>query len=656
MRADAPTPRSRDAGAPSRSSDQGRVIGAAVLGAVITAIWIWWPLEAGGFFPSVYLPGALLLYGALAVLLPSAPVPVSRSGPHVVALLALFGLVAWTGLSILWSPARDVALDDAQRTLIYPAAFAAGLWMSVLLGRRAILTLAPWGAASVAVASMALIKLFGIVDIDEAFINGTLEYPFEYRNATAAYFVLSAIVLVGLAARRRSPLALGGIAIGFAVVSLSLAILGQSRGSVLALGAGILGLLAFYPDRVRVLGAMLAAALPTALIGPKLLEPFAAASDEEPVVPVLEQVLAVLPIAAVGGGLLAVLIGWLARVYRARSEREPGEGSDPDTGRRTPTAIGVAVILVVGILLAGVGGAFDDASKELTRGFDRLADGGDTRFTYTGGNRADFYRVALEQLSSQPIKGEGSGSFRTSYAMERDSFELPRDAHSLELETLGELGLIGFALLMVAVGAAALAAWRSRKHGTDAAILTAVALAAGVAWFAQASLDWFTSIPGLTAPVIALLGAAAGPAARDERDAERRRWRILPLLVLILAAAIAIPTYLADRYTLRAAANWRADPAAAFAALDRAASLNPLADTPLQVEAQIARATNASDQALQALAEAKQRQPDEWRTYLLTATVYGSDDPAAARAELRRARELNPMSPEVSALKRKLSE
>lgn len=91
-------------------------------------------LENGAFFESVAYPGAILLLLTLAMLLISAPLRLAVKGPHTIALAAILGLFAWTLLSLLWTPARDIALEDAGRLLIYAASFLAGLILASLLG------------------------------------------------------------------------------------------------------------------------------------------------------------------------------------------------------------------------------------------------------------------------------------------------------------------------------------------------------------------------------------------------------------------------------------------------------------------------------------------------------------------------------------------
>ena len=82
------------------------------------------------------------------------------------------------------------------------------------------------------------------------------------------------------------------------------------------------------------------------------------------------------------------------------------------------------------------------------------------RFTSGGGNRYDYWRIAWHQFVDHPLDGVGAGNFDRTYFLERRTDEDVRQAHSIELQTLGETGLIG---------AIALAAFSSRYSSASGA-------------------------------------------------------------------------------------------------------------------------------------------------------------------------------------------
>lgn len=620
--------------------DTRSAIVAATLLVILTALAIWWPLKAGGFFPTVFLPGAILLYAALVVLLVAAPLPLRLSRSHWMALGGLLALAIWTATTIGWTPAQDIGLEDAQRTMTYPVAFFAGLWLSALLRNRPALALAPWIVGAVVVAVVTGLQVLGAERANEVIDpDGTLEFPFGYRNANALFFLLCCVLLVGSASRRGAHLAVQMLAGAGTAACLSLAILCQSRGSVLAVGAGALVLLALFPHRLRLAAIGVASIAPTLALLPELLDPFAAASDDQPVLAPMQEAVRLIPLAALAAALLVAMVSLALHRWGRRTAR-PTDGAPR---WRLWSAGGLAAAAAIAALAI------------VADPLDRLSDltGGDasTRYTYTGGlGRTDYYAVAFDQFQDAPLWGEGSGSFRTRYALERDTDELPRDAHSLELETLGELGLVGTVLLLVAAVGLVAGAWKARSVSDESKAIAATALAVAAAWTAQASIDWFSSFPALTTLVLALLGIAAGPLAHRTTTSPGRRVRAVAVAPLVVATLIAAPTFVSERYTLQAASSWQQDPDRAFDRLDRAADLNPLADTPLQVKAQIARNIDQPELAQEAIDEAEQRQPEEWRSYLIEATILAERRPLAAREQLRRASELNPLSPEVEGL------
>ena len=57
--------------------------------------------------------------------------------------------------------------------------------------------------------------------------------------------------------------------------------------------------------------------------------------------------------------------------------------------------------------------------------------------------------MALDAFRADPLKGSGAGTYRLVWERNRANDENTNEAHSLYLETLGELGLVGAILLAV---------------------------------------------------------------------------------------------------------------------------------------------------------------------------------------------------------------
>ena len=118
------------------------------------------------------------------------------------------------------------------------------------------------------------------------------------------------------------------------------------------------------------------------------------------------------------------------------------------------------------------------------------------------GDRPAYWNVALADASEHVVLGSGAGSFDDYWLEHRPIPADVRDAHSLYLETAAELGIVGLALLLVALGAPLAAAARARENQ-----LVATAAAAYVAFLVHAGLDWDWEMP-----VTTFAGLACGAA------------------------------------------------------------------------------------------------------------------------------------------------
>ena len=166
----------------------------------------------------------------------------------------------------------------------------------------------------------------------------------------------------------------------------------------------------------------------------------------------------------------------------------------------------------------------------------------------------------------------------------------------------------------------------------------------------QASYDWLWNYPGVTAPAVFLLGAAAAPAILDPEFSLTRPARRGAAALLAVLALLAIPLYLSARFLKDAYAKAATDPAAALDELRSSARWNPLDADPLVIRASIESREGESAAAIADLGNAIGREPDNFEAHLLLARQLASGEPAAAKEELARARELNPTDPAVEKL------
>ncbi|PTL56651.1 O-antigen ligase family protein [Paraconexibacter algicola] len=473
----------------------GLLRGGLLAGPVVLAFF------SGGFFdgPRLWaLAGCWALVVAAAVLAP-APLPRRRAGLLAVAGLGL--LVAWTGVSRAWAPLDDPAGDDLERTLLYLGALLAA---AMLLGRRRDARTAELAVGGGAL----LVTLYGlsgrlvpwlVEQSASVSAGGRLEQPLTYWNAQGALAAIGAVVAVRVAGDRTRPDALRAAA-GAAAAPLAAGVyLSFSRGAVLALGCGLLVLLACAPTfgQLRALGVaaltsvplLVASALSDAV---RALEGDAGTRDAQGAI-----VLAVLLGCVVAAALLTATVARREAADGARSGRLPL----PGRGLGAAVAVLCVVAVVVPVVVAP-GGPQDPAFGAQTQ-----------RFTDVGSNRDRYWDVALRAFADHPVAGVGSGGFAVEWQRERDVPDPVRDAHSLPLETAAELGLVGLlALALFVVGVARCARTVQREDPA----LAAGACAALTVWAVHACLDWDWEMPALTLPVLLLTGSLIARADRAE--------------------------------------------------------------------------------------------------------------------------------------------
>jgi len=154
-------------------------------------------------------------------------------------------------------------------------------------------------------------------------------------------------------------------------------------------------------------------------------------------------------------------------------------------------------------------------------------------FSLSGDGRADLWRAAWHQFESRPLLGGGAGSFEQYWRAHRPNTLEVRDAHSLYLETLAELGIVGLGLLLLLLGLPFLAA--RHRHVP----VVAAALGAFTAFLVHAAVDWDWELPAVTLAGLAC-GAAALVAVRDEGV---RRELGSPLRYGLAAVVVAVGAF-----------------------------------------------------------------------------------------------------------------
>lgn len=632
--------------------------GAALLVLVPGVLVAAFGFQAGGFFAGTVAAGAIVLGLALVVRITLAEHPLANlSVPFVVAAAALALFAVWTLVSSIWSDAPARALVEYDRVLLYLLAFV----LVGALGRTP--DRLRWAIRSVAIAAVVVCAcgfvtraLPDVWSVPLSVNNERLGYPLTYWNALgllAAIGIVLCFALTSDARESRVGRVLGAAALPLLAATLLLTF---SRGAVVAAFAGLVVVIAV--GRPGALLSGLAVAVPSVLValnGAYEADLLAQADYSTPAAMVQGHDLAQLVVicvlaAAAARALLLLLDAGFARVAlpdRLRCRE----------WRWAANAAPAALVLVAAIALGAPGeisSRYDGFFNE--RAADTTTDVRDRLLAVGNNGRLDHWQAAMEGYRADRLRGDGAGTYALRWDRDRTTTFQAEDGHSLYVEVLGELGLVGIALLAIAL-LLILGAFARLARGPDRMIGAAL-FAAGLTWALHAGVDWHWEMPAVTAWVFAAGGLAlAGrvdpslPAAYACEPGQRRLRRVLALgsagrivaaIGVLLVLLVPLSIHRSQAPLLEAARAWsRGDCATA---IDRAlASRDALAVRP-EPHVLIGYCDVRLGQprlAVRALERAVALDPHNWETHYGLALVRGAAglDP---RPQARVAVRLNP--------------
>jgi hypothetical protein len=631
-------------------------------------------LRFGGYHPrhAGWLVLVLAAWACVEAARGRLSAPRSASG---VATFALLGLVAWTALSISWADfSRHDAWVEAMRAAGYAAMFVLG--GALLASARTFTQYATLTGAGIGVLGIATAVRLRTDDSPlQSFVAGRLDWPVGYAPGQAGLYLFGMLLLLGVAtaaeqrwrlARATRELAIGAGAMGLAGLCGALALLAQSRGTLPALAIGVLVSLVASPHRVSWLVRFGVVAAAIALARHQLGDPFTTQFDlrqapftkgadapallaaaESAAHAAAGAALVIALVIAAAGAALVPLGVWLSDRAGALELRAGASFTGP---------LLVAIVALTGTLLVLSADTKGSPGAWVAEQWDgcvhppeRVNDPGvgSSYFANAGTGRCDYYRVALKSSGERPLRGLGAGNFRGEYVRERETAEEPRVVHSLPLQWLAELGIVGLALGGTLVGCVAWAAARFVRSGPGRDASFAGAIGALGYWFAHASIDWLWQLPAVSLPAIALAGglvACVSPAQRHVRTAVAAP---IAAGVLLAMVALVLPITMAD-LKLRQARDpklQKREPKAALAAARDAQSFDPTWGEAAITEAALRFAAGQKREAADAARRAVRLEPRSWSTQYRASGLIGLDDTAEGRAAFLAARRLNPNLP-----------
>lgn len=607
------------------------------------ALTVYLAFNAGGYFPSEPAALATILLVVLAGRLLLAADPLAGLGRGVMlaaAALALF--VVWTLSSGSWSGAHGRALVEADRPLLYVV-------ILVLFGslgsdaRRLSWMIRGLALAAVVVCATALTTrlLPGVWPIDYESISPRLSYPITYWNTLGLLAALGMVLCFGMTSSEREPRAVRVLSCAALPLLGSALLLTLSRGSILAV---ILGLVVFaVVGHPRALLSGLIASVPTTAIAVA----YAYHSD------LLVSKEGLTRAARDQGETLAIVVALCvlgAVLLRMLLLRLDSALTTVALARRARRAVLIGGVVAVGVALTATAIAVD-----LPRQYDQFvhseavtAAGAKTDLRQRLGDsssngRVTQWRVAVAQFERTPLRGRGAGTNELVWNQHRPYDGILRDGHSLYLEVLAELGVVGLALILTTI-ITILVGVALRIRGPHRAVYATV-FSAGLAWAIAAGYDWHWEMAVVTLWFFALGGMAIARAGSAGAARSPAFWLRCAGAGLCCTLALLLPLRVAvsqDRLqtSLDAFLTGQCDTAvdAAHASLRAVGSRSQ----PYEVLAYCALVDARPTMAVRRMDEAVRRDPDNWRLQYGLARMQamtGRDPRQAVRAALR----LNPL-------------
>ncbi len=473
------------------------------------ALTIYLGFDGGGYFPPATGVACAVLAIALVVRLTLAERPLEGFGLGAALVTAALGLFAvWALVSSSWSdsPARAVAEFDRALLYMLMLALLATLPRTTETARTVMFGIAG-GMTLLCMSGLATRVLPDVFPIAPNVLDQRLSYPVTYWNGVGLVAALAIVFATHLTSSAREHVAARVTAAAFLPLLAATLYFTFSRASIVVMVVGVVGYVVLA--RPRGLVPALIAVVPPTIIAvvwaynADLLarpDPTTAAAVDQG-----HEVFIVLVLCALAAGAVRY-----ALIHMGLDERL----LKIDVPKRTRN---VFVATTAGVLLLAAGTAWIafDMNDRISRQYEKFKEGdvirasedARERLTAVGNNgRIQHWEEAIDAFSSDPLKGTGAGTYELTWAQNRPSDFTVRDGHSLYLETLSELGLVGGVLLVLALGGILVAlGMRAGGHGRG---LWSALFIAGCVWALHAAQDWVWELPAVTAWLFAAGGIA----------------------------------------------------------------------------------------------------------------------------------------------------
>ncbi|MDQ6836647.1 MAG: O-antigen ligase family protein [Actinomycetota bacterium] len=508
--------------------------------------------DAGGYYPGPPAYVAVVLCVVMVVRVTMADNPLEgMSRALAIGCVAMAGFALVTLLSAAWSHAPGLALVKFDLALVY-------LLAMVLFGSvartpsrlRWMLRGLALGIVVICGCSLATRLLPDVFPTTYQLADNRLSFPLTYWNSLGLLAALGILLCVHISSDPISHKVERVLAAAAVPVLVSTLFFTFSRGAIAAVLITLVIYLLVARPRL-LLSFLLASVLPTAIA-------LKVAYDAS----LLASLLPTGPAAAAQGHHVAVVLlacvvaSALIRLALWVLDRRLVAFHLPSHARARVSRV-VWGSLVVVVLIASV--ALSGTIARQYQRFLRPAPAGSTTDLRTrltdpaNDGRIELWREAWHQFTASPLLGRGAGTFANTWAIKRSSSQQVQNVHNLYLEVLDELGLVGFALLAVAV-LAILIGPAARARGPDRPLYAAI-FAVLLAMALHNTIDWDWQMPAVTVIFFALGGAAlarGAPAAEKVRPFNTRA-RVPVGLGCVLLAVTPAYVWLGQRKLNQAA-------------------------------------------------------------------------------------------------------
>lgn len=558
-------------------------------------------------------------------------------------------------ISSLWSGSVELSVIEADRVAVYLGFFIAAFLIAQTDERRQRFA----EGLAIAAALVVLLGLGGrllphVLGVAPTVGSGPrLSYPLGYWNANGAVFGIGVAMMLWTSRRAVSG-ALRWLSVALIPASLLALYFTYSRGGLLSLVVACGCLLVLSRDRLWLLATLALGAL-GALPAVLAVQSRHALADNLGGQAAIDQGVTVL-LVLLAGTALSLLLFYGLRWEERREGRLSGRAVAISRNPKVLRGIALTVALAVIAVVIAVGGR---AWHQFSSPDIKFPSNPQAHFAdLSGAGRHEFYKVALEAFGEKPILGHGAGTYQFSWNQLR-TIELPvHDAHSLYLQSLAELGIVGGLLVIGLIGTllwCAFSTWRAAAEPQRDRY--AALLAAMLAFAVGAAFDWFWEIAAVGAFFFLAAGvvvaARCDQLATDPRRAPRpkadgRRFGLTVTAVAlawISAVALVGPLLVEHEIESSQAAAARGDFSTAVHRAETARSIEPWAASPYVQLGLLAERDGDYRAAIEHFTHAIEREERNWQWYYLRSRVeHEAGNAEAALADLKKARELNPVA------------